>query len=181
MYSETPMGARGPLVGLLVVAALAWVALTATRPDAAAPPSAPAVRAVAAPAVQQISDLERAAERLRSRTTTVRAVDPTRNPFEFVVVKAPAPARRMEPAAAVAALAPMVMPPAPPAVTLVGLVDRQVDGRMVRTAVLSFGGRLHYVEAGERLGAAYEVVAVGPNAVDLLALDTNTPRRLVQR
>ena len=62
-----------------------------------------------------------------------------------------------------------------------GLVDREVDGRNVRIAVLSFGGRLHYVEAGSRLGAAYEVVAVGPNAVDLLALDTNTPRRLVQR
>jgi len=53
--------------------------------------------------------------------------------------------------------------------------------RFVRIAVLSFGGRLHYVEAGSRLGAAYEVVAVGSNAVDLLALDTNTPRRLVQR
>jgi hypothetical protein len=51
----------------------------------------------------------------------------------------------------------------------------------VRTAVLSFGGRLHYVEAGSRLGAAYEVVSVEGNAVDLLALDTNTPKRLVQR
>ena len=50
----------------------------------------------------------------------------------------------------------------------------------MRIAVLSFGGWLHYVEAGSRLGAAYEVVAVGSNAVDLLALDTNTPRRLVR-
>ena len=72
-----------------------------------------------------------------------------------------------------------MLPPTP--VSLVGLVDREVDGRVVRIAVLSFGGRLHYVEAGSRLGAAYEVVAVGSNAVDLLALDTNTPRRLVQR
>ena len=52
---------------------------------------------------------------------------------------------------------------------------------IVRRGVESFGGRLHYVEAGGRLGAAYEVVSVGANAVDLLALDTQTTRRLVQR
>ena len=89
------------------------------------------------------------------------------------------PPKPAQAAAALAALAPLVLPPAP--VSLVGLVDWEVDGRVVRIAVLSFGGRLHYVEAGSRLGAAYEVVAVGSNAVDLLALDTNTPRRLVQR
>ena len=32
----------------------------------------------------------------------------------------------------------------------------QAVGRGVRIAVLSFGGRLHYVEAGNRLGAAYD-------------------------
>ena len=74
-----------------------------------------------------------------------------------------------------------MLPPPLPAVSLVGLVDREVNGRVVRIAVLSFGGTLHYVEAGGRLGAAYEVVAVGPNAVDLMALDSRTPRRLVQR
>ena len=110
--------------------------------------------------------------------------DPSRNPFEFVAVARPRPVTPKPPtpaqaAAALAALAPLVLPPTP--VSLVGLVDREVDGRVVRIAVLSFGGRLHYVEAGSRLGAAYEVVAVGSNAVDLLALDTNTPRRLVQR
>jgi hypothetical protein len=173
------MRVRGPLVGLLAIALLAWAALHTTRPDAAAPAAALQAQPAAAP-VRQIGDLDRAAERLRTRPAVQRAVEPSRNPFEFVDARPPASARQMEPAAAVAALAPIVAP-VPPAVTLVGLVDRQVDGRMVRTAVLSFGGRLHYVEAGERLDGAYEVVAVGPNAVDLLALDTRTPRRLVQR
>jgi len=181
MYSEAVMRARGPLLALLGVALLAWLAAA----DRSAPPPvvAPAARAApVAPVVRDIGDLDRAARmRDRRRPAPVALASPVRNPFEFVVVRPrpAAPPKPAEAAAALAALAPMVLPPAP--VTLVGLVDRKVDGRLVRIAVLSFGGRLHYVEAGNRLGGAYEVVAVGTNAVDLLALDTNTPRRLVQR
>ena len=164
MYPEAIMRARGPLLALLGVALLAWAA-------------------VSAPVLRDISDLDRASARLRDgrRPAPVPLAAPNRNPFQFVVAR-PRPLPPPKPAqaaAALAALAPLVLPPAP--VSLVGLVDREVDGRIVRIAVLSFGGRLHYVEAGSRLGAAYEVVAVGSNAVDLLALDTNTPRRLVQR
>ena len=180
MYSEAIMRARGPLLGLLGVALLAWLAVA----DRSAPPQAvaPAARiAAAAPVVRDIGDLDRAARLRDDRRPGATLAPPVRNPFEFGVArpKPAAPPKPAEAAAALAALAPLVLPPAP--VTLVGLVDREIDGRLVRTAVLSFGGRLHYVEAGSRLGAAYEVVAVGPNAVDLLALDTNTPRRLVQR
>jgi hypothetical protein len=179
MYAESVMRARGPLLALLGVALLAWLAVA----NRSVPPQAvaPAPRAaVAAPVVRDIGDLDRAA-RLRDGRPPPTVPEPGRNPFEFVVARSrpAAPPKPAEAAAALAALAPMVLPPAP--VTLVGLVDREVDGRLVRIAVLSFGGSLHYVEAGSRLGAAYEVVAVGPNAVDLLALDTNTPRRLVQR
>ena len=181
MYSETIMRARGPLLALLGIALAAW-ALLATRP-APLPVVGPAARtAAAAPVLREIGDLDRAAARLQDgRRQAQPLTAPARNPFEFVVArpKPVAPPKPAEAAAALAALAPLVLPPAP--VSLVGLVDREVDGRVVRIAVLSFGGRLHYVEAGSRLGAAYEVVAVGPNAVDLLALDTNTPRRLVQR
>ncbi len=185
MYSETIMRARGPLLALLGVALLAW-AVFASRtvpPPIAAPP---ARAAASAPVVRDIGDLDRASARLRDgrRLSPATLTDPSRNPFQFVAARPrplPAPRRPKpeEAAAALAALAPLVLPPTP--VSLVGLVDREVDGRVVRIAVLSFGGRLHYVEAGSRLGAAYEVVAVGSNAVDLLALDTNTPRRLVQR
>jgi len=181
MYPEAIMRARGPLLALLGVALLAW-AFFATRP--ASPPMVPlpSRAAASAPVVRDIGDLDRASARLRDgRPGPVALADPSRNPFEFVVAR-PRPRPQPKPAeaaAALAALAPLVLPPTP--VSLVGLVDREVDGRVVRIAVLSFGGRLHYVEAGSRLGAAYEVVAVGSNAVDLLALDTNTPRRLVQR
>jgi hypothetical protein len=182
MYSGAIMRARGPLLALLGIALLAWAAV-ATRP---APPPAlgpPARTAASAPIVRDIGDLDRASARLRdgTRPNPAALADPSRNPFQFVVArpKPLPPPKPAEAAAALAALAPLVLPPAP--VSLVGLVDREVDGRVVRIAVLSFGGRLHYVEAGSRLGAAYEVVAVGSNAVDLLALDTNTPRRLVQR
>ena len=135
--------------------------------------------------VRDIGDLDRASARLRDGRRPARPRWPIRAAIRSsssspgpgrVGAQPPKPA---EAAAALAALAPLVLPPTP--VSLVGLVDREVDGRVVRIAVLSFGGRLHYVEAGSRLGAAYEVVAVGSNAVDLLALDTNTPRRLVQR
>ena len=180
MYAETVMRARGPLLALLGVALLAWLAVANRATPPPAPVRAPQT-AVAAPIVRDIGDLDRAARLRDGRRVQPIAPAPGRNPFEFVVPR-PRPAAQPKPAeaaAALAALAPMVLPPAP--VTLVGLVDREVDGRLVRIAVLSFGGGLHYVEAGGRLGAAYEVVAVGPNAVDLLALDTNTPRRLVQR
>jgi hypothetical protein len=175
------MRARGPLLALLGVAVLAWLAVAnRSAPPPVVPPAA--LAAAAAPVVRDVADLERAARQREGRGPTSAAlIAPRRNPFEFAVVRPrPAPPPKpAEAAAALAALAPLVLPPAP--VTLVGLVDRDVDGRRVRIAVLSFGGRLHYVEAGNRLGAAYEVVSVGPNAVDLLALDTNTPRRLVQR
>jgi hypothetical protein len=181
LYPEAIMRARGPLLALLGITVLAWLAV-ASRP---APPTIvppPARAADAAPVVRDIDDLDRASARLRGGRPAVQPLAaPARNPFAFVVArpKPAAPPKPAEAAAALAALAPLVLPPAP--VTLVGLVDREENGRPVRIAVLSFGGRLHYVEAGSRLGAAYEVVAVGQNAVDLLALDTNTTRRLVQR
>jgi hypothetical protein len=174
------MRARGLLVALLAVAVAAWAMVTAW-------PSPPAVVRVAAPVVtppivRDISDLDRASARLAGRTVSLASSNaPARNPFEFVIAR-PQPASRPSAAAALAAVTPAFMLPPPlPSVSLVGLVDREMNGRMVRIAVLSFGGTLHYVEAGSRLGGAYEVVAVGTNAVDLLALDTNTPRRLVQR
>lgn len=172
------MRARGLLVALLVVLAAAW-AIVLARPTVPAtvrtgPP------AVVPPIVRELDDLDRAAARLTGRTAAqAPATASSRNPFQFVVAR---PKAKPTPAAALAAVTPaFILPPPLPAVTLVGLVDRQLNGRMVRTAVLSFGGTLHYVEAGERLGSAYEVVAVGQNAVDLLALDTHTPRRLIQR
>ena len=181
MYSEIVMRARAPLVALLVVAGLAWAALS--FPPARQPAAATTARRAETPVVREVRDLARVSDRLRAgRQGPVAPLSaPVRNPFEFVVDR-PKPAARPSQAAALAAVAPaFLLPPPLPTVTLVGLVDREVNGRMVRTAVLSFGGQLHYVEAGGRVGAAYEVVAVGPNAVDLLALETNTPRRLVQR
>jgi hypothetical protein len=181
MYSEVIMRARGLLLALLGATLLAWLAV-ASRPAPLEVVPAPARVATAAPVVRDIGDLDRAAARLRDgRPAVQRLAEPGRNPFAFVAArpKPAAPPKPADAAAALAALAPLVLPPTP--VTLVGLVDREENGRPVRIAVLSFGGRLHYVEAGSRLGAAYEVVAVGQNAVDLLALDTNTPRRLVQR
>jgi hypothetical protein len=182
LYSGLLMRARGPLVALLALVVAVWsvvvtrpaLPVVAVAPPAAAPP----------PALRDIGNLDRASDRLQAgRVTATPAPSgtPARNPFEFEAPK-PKPARTMSPAQALAAVAPpILLPPALPSVSLVGLVDREVDGRIVRTAVLSFGGQLHYVEAGSRLGAAYEVVAVGPHEVDLLALDTNQTRRLVQR
>ena len=180
MYPEAIMRARGPLLALLGVALLAWAAVS-TRPTPRAIIAPPDRTAGSAPVLRDISDLTSDSLVVQPRSDPVPLAAPNRNPFQFVVAR-PRPLPPPKPAqaaAALAALAPLVLPPAP--VSLVGLVDREVDGRIVRIAVLSFGGRLHYVEAGSRLGAAYEVVAVGSNAVDLLALDTNTTRRLVQR
>jgi hypothetical protein len=178
------MRARGVFFALLGVAALAW-AVVAGRPSPAPVALPPPQAAAVAPVVREIGDLDRATIRLQAARGPNGAArsTPTRNPFRFEVVRphAVAAPKRAEATAALAALAPLLLPPALPQVTLVGFVDRTVDGRMVRTAVLSFGGRLHYVEAGSRLGGAYEVVSVDQNAVDLLALDTNTTRRLVQR
>jgi hypothetical protein len=184
MYSEAVMRARAPFLALLAVSAMAWAVLS-MRSAPAYPSAAVAPRRAASPpAVRDIGDLERASARLRTDRSAgvVPLAAPVRNPFEFAIARPKPAVARPTPAAALAAVTPtFLLPPPLPSVTLVGLVDRDVNGRVIRTAVLSFGGQLHYVEAGGRLGGAYEVVAVGPNAVDLLALETNTPRRLVQR
>ena len=64
--------------------------------------------------------------------------------------------------------------------TLVGVAEQTVDGETVRTAVLSMSTQLYYVKAGERVGAAYEVVAVEAGAVEVKDLVSGAVRRISQ-
>ena len=79
------------------------------------------------------------------------------------------------------------MPPAvattlEPALYLIGIAETKTAAGIVRTAMIT-GGRddLMMAMVGQRLLSRYDVVAIGPDAVELKDLETGLPRRLVLR
>lgn len=170
---------RGVLLAVLALLVVVWAGSSVTLPGSQrATPAAVAPDAGAATADGPL-DLERAAERLRVRLedAAARPRPPERNPFRFGTAPArPAPA--VSPLAAVPAPAPAEVLPAAPAVSLIGIAGRTIDGTLVRTAVISMGGTLYYVAAGDAVGTAYDVEAVEAEAVQLRARPSGTPRRV---
>ena len=68
-----------------------------------------------------------------------------------------------------------------PPLQLIGIAEKKVGDTLVRTAMLSPGDAdaLIMAKAGETILGAYEVVAVGVDAVELKDLVTGTSRTLV--
>jgi hypothetical protein len=175
------MRMRVVLLACLVTLVAVWVATTSTLPfGPGARVVPPALPAEGETGPLGALDLERAAERLRARVdASSRPTPPARNPFRFEA----APASRTTSPRASLPLA--VMPEAPavpsaPAITLVGVAEQTVDGETVRTAVVSMTQQLFYVKAGERIGTAYEVLAVGADSVDVKDLASGSARRVRQ-
>jgi hypothetical protein len=129
-----------------------------------------------------VSDVQTQASRLRKRLETAPAPNaPFRNPFSFAE-RAVAPPRASRP---VPAPQPAFVPPPPapvePALRLIGIAEKKVGDGIVRTAMLSPGDAdaLIMATAGQKILGAYEVVAVGADAVELKDLVTGTTRTLV--
>ena len=144
-----------------------WFGWTTTptheRAAAAAPPRD--TRPVGAVDIQQQAD--RLQIRMRAEADYR---DPSRNPFRFGRTTAPVRVQRPEPPVAVAAQT--VVPP-PPALTLSGIATDTVDGKVLRTAIITAPSGLLLVKEGDRV-ADYTVTRVEDAAVELAAPDGAT-------
>jgi hypothetical protein len=77
---------------------------------------------------------------------------------------------------------PVTLPPAEPAIELVGVAEDRTKDGIVRTAIVSsLSGDLYLVKEGETIVDRYKVKAVGPDAVDLSDLLSGGTRRLTLR
>jgi hypothetical protein len=127
------------------------------------------------------SEVQAQTLRLKTRLAAAPAPHaPARNPFTFAPRQAPASRpRRVE--ADAAPSAPM-LPPAEPAIDLVGLAEDRTAQGVERTAIVSaLSGELFLVKEGELLAARYRVKTIGADAVELTDLQTGGVRRLKLR
>jgi hypothetical protein len=117
--------------------------------------------------------------RLKARLAQApSASEPIRNPFTF----APRDNGRRAPRAATPVPEPVALPPAEPAIELVGVAEDRTKDGIVRTAIVSsLSGDLFLVKEGETIVDRYKVKAVGPDAVDLSDLLSGGTRRLTLR
>jgi hypothetical protein len=152
---------------------------------ASAPPSnAPAgVQAPSAPppspAVNAPTDIELQAMRLQARLRPERAyAQPARDPFRFAPRRAPGAIAGREQPATDAPSSPVDLAPPGPAVSLSGIAEDQVDGRIERTAVLSSPGGVLLVREGEEILGFYRVGRIESEAVELVVIGDETMRRL---
>ena len=155
-----------------------WMASTppSNAPTSAAREPRQAVQPSSAP-----SDIEQQALRLQARIRSERAfAEPARDPFRFAVSRPSAgsagDAPRPEPTPATVAPA-----PAAPRISLSGLAEDQVDGRVQRTAILSSPAGVLLVREGEEILGQYRVVRIESEAVELLSLGDGSTLRLSLR
>ena len=138
--------------------------------------SSPAVAPIPVPARQNTppaataspaADIQHEADRLAARVHTEGALGPaSRNPFQFAPVPlahaVPVPTRL------VTALPPpsLAVPPAP-RVTLLGVATDVVDGKDVRSAILSAEGVVTIAREGDEVAGQFRVGKVDQEVVDL--------------
>jgi hypothetical protein len=126
-------------------------------------------------------DLRQEAARLRARLGEAPTPAPhARNPFQFET-RAPRAAREPISRAAITPES-IPVPPAPPALTLMGIAATTTAAGPERTAIL--GGpadAVYMVTVGQRIAERYEVTAIGADAIELKDLTTGGYRRLALR
>ncbi len=128
------------------------------------------------------TEVQSQAERLRQKLATAPAPNPrSRNPFTFdsapTRVRTPAP--RPQPVPGTETVTADVREPS---IELIGIAETKKGEELVRTAMLT--GEfidLIMVTAGQQILGRYEVLAVGPDSVELKDLETGIARRLVLR
>jgi hypothetical protein len=164
--------------GLLLLAGFSFAGALARQtsgvPETAVPVQTTGTANLAAEVQAQTS-------RLRARLAQAPArTEPLRNPFTFAPRE---PLRRPNRAVAEPAPLPEVaLPPAEPAIELVGVAEDNTERGVVRTAIVSsLAGDLFLVKEGDKLAGRYSVKAVGADAVELIDTLTNATKRLALR
>jgi hypothetical protein len=136
--------------------------------------SNPAPRRRAEPA----TDIEEQAARLQSRLQVARAyTEPQRNPFRFAERRSAAPNPR-ESAPVVEAPLPIDLVPAGPRVSVAGIAEEQLDGRVERTAILSSPMGVLLVHEGDTVLDDYRVGRIEAESVELVRLSDGTSTQL---
>ena len=128
------------------------------------------------------ADVQAQAIKLRARMETAPAPQaPVRNPFAFSPRVDPRP-RQAQPVRAQAFVPPAPVAPPEPVLHLIGVAEKRVGESLVRTAMISTeADELIMVTAGQRILGAYDVVAVGLDAVELRDIVSGATRRLALR
>ncbi|MBI3048693.1 MAG: hypothetical protein HYY76_10335 [Acidobacteria bacterium] len=130
-----------------------------------------------APASGTASDIEQQAMRLQARLRAERGyTEPARDPFRFAPRRAPMVVR--ERPVAEAPVEPIDTAPPAPVVSLSGIAEDRVDGRIERTAVLSSPQGVLLVREGDEILGYYRVARIENEAVELVPLGDGAPRRL---
>jgi hypothetical protein len=152
---------------------------------ASSPPSnapTPGARAASNPAprrrAEAPTDIEEQAARLQSRLQVARAyTEPQRNPFRFAERRSAAPNPR-ESAPVVEAPPPIDLAPAGPRVSVAGIAEEQLDGRVERTAILSSPMGVLLVHEGDTVLDDYRVGRIEAESVELVRLSDGTSTQL---
>jgi hypothetical protein len=167
-----PARAAAYLFGGLLLAAWLAAAAGVGRPST---PQLPHPSAEAAQLDSLAAGVQSQAARLRQRLAVAPAPGAAiRNPFSFAAreLTPPVAMRRTQ-----APIAPIVAGPPEPDLVLVGLAE---DGS-IRTAMIGSGEELLMATEGQTIAGRYRVAKVGPDAVELVDLETGATRRLSLR
>ena len=141
-----------------------WLGWTPARQPSVT--DSPAVSADVAPLD---ADIEQQAARLQMRVRSELGYqDPKRNPFRFIVRSTPNPPQ--PPANEVIVPSPQIAVPDLLPFTLSGMATDRVEGRTVRTAILTTATEVLFVKEGDRVGA-YTVSGVDETGINLTADD----------
>jgi hypothetical protein len=103
--------------------------------------------------------------------------EPQRNPFRFAERPSAAPNSR-EPAPVVEAPPPIDVAPPGPRVSVAGIAEEQLDGRIERTAILSSPMGVLLVHEGDTVLDDYRVGRIEAESVELVRLSDGTSTRL---
>jgi hypothetical protein len=124
-----------------------------------------------------VTDIEEQAARLQSRLHVARAyAEPQRNPFRFAERRSAAPSSRE--LAVVEAPPPIDLPPPGPRVSVAGIAEEQLEGRIERTAILSSPMGVLLVREGDMVVDDYRVGRIEAESVELVRVSDGTSTRL---
>lgn len=128
--------------------------------------------------VDAATDIAEQAARLQSRMQVARAyTEPQRNPFRFAERRSAA-SSPLEPAPVVEAPPPIAVAPAGPRVSVAGIAEEQLEGRLARTAILSSPMGVLLVHEGDTVLDDYRVGRIEAESVELVRLSDGTSTRL---
>lgn len=128
--------------------------------------------------VDAATDIQEQADHLQSRLQVARAyTEPQRNPFRFAERPSPAPNPR-QPAPVVEPPPPFAVAPAGPRVSVAGIAEEQLEGRVERTAILSSPMGVLLVHEGDTVLDDYRVGRIEAESVELVRLSDGESTRL---